>query len=152
MDAPMRLILLWFLFVLTACVDPDKSRSYDEFVSDYNRIKGISSNNTNGPTNNSNSNNQTNSNNPNNPVIAPVPCSFNGVPINVEFVNRSGVTADLYWVNSDCDEFRYATLAPNQSHPQSTFIGHVWVLREGETALGWVRVLAGGDGIFELGQ
>jgi hypothetical protein len=40
---------------------------------------------------------------------------------------------ELSWVDFQCKEVRYATIAPGGVHSQPTFVSHVWRLRDTET-------------------
>ena len=110
--------------LLTGCIDPEKGRSYDEFLADY-RARGFDA----GPVD---------------PVDmeqdappAVERCSVNGgAAVTVEFVNDTSADADLYWVDPECERFRYASLAVGATHEQSTFVGHVWRLYVGNAVLG----------------
>lgn len=47
----------------------------------------------------------------------------------VTFKNNTDVEQEVFWVDFKGDFVLYRTLAPGQSYAQSTFAGHVWVIR-----------------------
>lgn len=52
------------------------------------------------------------------------------------FVNDySNSTVRFYWVNPQCEEVLYGTLAPGEELEQRTYGGHVWVVRDGRGRL-----------------
>jgi hypothetical protein len=52
------------------------------------------------------------------------------------FVNDySNNTVRFFWVNQQCQEVLYGTLAPGEEQEQSTYGGHVWVVRDGRGTL-----------------
>lgn len=53
--------------------------------------------------------------------------------VSVQFVNQTRMTLDVYWVNHQGVESKYATLAPGQSYKQSTYVTHPWRIREQST-------------------
>ncbi|MEO1697468.1 MAG: prolyl oligopeptidase family serine peptidase [Planctomycetota bacterium] len=48
----------------------------------------------------------------------------------VTFVNRATVPVSVLWLDGDGGARSYATLAPGERHTQSTYAGHVWLLRD----------------------
>lgn len=54
--------------------------------------------------------------------------------VDVTFRNQTADhTIDLFWVDYQCTEVKYATLAPGASRAQPTFVGHPWRLRDSVT-------------------
>lgn len=52
------------------------------------------------------------------------------------FVNDSSSTnVRFFWVDPQCRESLYGTLAPGEEQRQSTYGGHVWVVRDGRGRL-----------------
>lgn len=70
-----------------------------------------------------------------NPTDIPPPvCSSGGPPRTVRFVNRcSSEPVDVYWVDNNCQEVHYFELAPGQSRMQSSYVGHLWRIRNADT-------------------
>ena len=63
-------------------------------------------------------------------------CSVKGdTPTNATFSNQSSHTVGVYWINYDCHEELYQTLAPGASYVQATFATHPWVMRDSQTGL-----------------
>lgn len=120
------------LLLLSGCIDPAEGRPYEEFLAEY-RALGFDV----GPVDPEDLGRDT----------APPAerCSVNGAAVVVEFVNGTATAGDLYWIDPDCERFRYASLAAGASHEQSTFEGHVWRLYSGNTVLGEL-VANGPDG------
>jgi hypothetical protein len=58
-------------------------------------------------------------------------CSSNqGQGIGFTLVNQHGSSVDLIWVDPQCAEHLYATVASGNSVVQGTYINHVWRVRE----------------------
>jgi hypothetical protein len=51
-------------------------------------------------------------------------------PVNLTFVNYTSRSVTVYWVDSNCMETSYKTLAAGESYVQPTFVGHVWRVRD----------------------
>lgn len=69
-------------------------------------------------------------------VDEPAECSEAGVglpPVNTTFDNQTGALGTMYWVDPDCIETRYAVLDAGATHDQSSYAGHYWILRAGDT-------------------
>lgn len=64
---------------------------------------------------------------------APLPtCSTRGTePLEVRFRSERSRVVSLYWVNERCDEIFSGVLGAGLTASQSTFVGHVWRVREG---------------------
>ena len=62
-------------------------------------------------------------------------CSISSTAlINMTFVNNTGSTIDIYWVDFNCNEVLYfASVSDGQSVPQSTFPTHPWLARDSKT-------------------
>ena len=57
----------------------------------------------------------------------------------IEFVNASGTTVDIYWLDYDGNRVLYTTLADGASYPQSTWLTHPWVaVDQAGNCLGYV--------------
>jgi hypothetical protein len=70
-------------------------------------------------------------------------CSSNGGnSINFSMTNLHGSSVDLYWVNFQCGETKYATIANNGVANQQTYVNHVWRVRttSGQTFLAEFRL------------
>ena len=68
------------------------------------------------------------------PAVAEVACSImTDVQLDLTVVNQSQSTAELYWVDNECNETLYATLEAGQSVIQPTYQSHFWVLRDAQT-------------------
>ena len=52
------------------------------------------------------------------------------VETRIEFANTSPLTLDVYWVDYQGREKKYATLEPRTSHSQQTFMTHPWIVRD----------------------
>ncbi|HWN23396.1 MAG TPA: hypothetical protein VNP93_15570, partial [Gaiellaceae bacterium] len=48
-------------------------------------------------------------------------------PSQITFVNSSGTTVDIYWLDYEGDRVHYATLTAGQSYAQPTWLTHPWV-------------------------
>ena len=48
-------------------------------------------------------------------------------PSQIDFVNASGTTVDIYWLDYEGDRVHYATLAPGGNLAQPTWLTHPWV-------------------------
>ena len=67
------------------------------------------------------------------------------VRASVEFVNRSGAAQSLHWITPAGSVQHYRDLAPGESHVQSTYVGHLWVVRSalgGPSSMHCVQVAA----------
>lgn len=64
-------------------------------------------------------------------------CSQGGtIATDVSFVNDSFFkTISIYWVDESCQEVLYYTLNPKTSYTQSTFVGHIWHVRDKSTRI-----------------
>ncbi len=57
-------------------------------------------------------------------------CSGNtGNAINFQLFNQRDASVDLIWVNYQCGEQKYSTVAPTGNVTQGTYINHVWRVR-----------------------
>lgn len=61
-----------------------------------------------------------------------------GAPMEVTFVNRTGIVVDLYFVGSDCQPQNTALLARDARETRSTAVGEVWRVRDAFDTLEWV--------------
>lgn len=50
----------------------------------------------------------------------------------IHFVNRTGMTLTLYWLDYDGKRQSYGTISPGEQHDQNTFVSHVWLLTDAE--------------------
>jgi hypothetical protein len=67
------------------------------------------------------------------------------VRASVEFVNRSDAAQSLAWITPAESVQHYRDLAPGESHVQSTYVGHLWVVRSvsgGPSSMHCVQVAA----------
>lgn len=64
-------------------------------------------------------------------VIAQTDCSGGGTggTAVIKVVNYSSAPIGVYWINFDCAEQLYATLAPNVTFEQPTYDRHQWIIR-----------------------
>jgi hypothetical protein len=51
-------------------------------------------------------------------------------PTTVQFVNHTADTIQYFWVNFDCNEQQYGSIAPGDSIEQPTYDGHEWIVRD----------------------
>jgi dipeptidyl aminopeptidase/acylaminoacyl peptidase/cation transport regulator ChaB len=77
---------------------------------------------------------------PRDPADAPRASRDGGEDTEVAFLNRTGETVSLVWLDTDGTRRPYATLKPGESRRQHTFSRHVWLaLREnGQPLAGFV--------------
>ena len=52
------------------------------------------------------------------------------VPTQVTFANTSPLTLDVFWIDYQGQEKRYATIAPHEEYTQDTYMTHPWVVRD----------------------
>ncbi|KAM0346125.1 hypothetical protein ACHAPU_005895 [Fusarium lateritium] len=57
-----------------------------------------------------------------------VPSSHNTSQVTVNFVNRTGKTLRVYWINWDGKPVFYRTIHHGETKQQVTYVGHVWRL------------------------
>jgi hypothetical protein len=68
------------------------------------------------------------------PLVAEAACSIaSDVETDLEIVNNSDVPLNIVWVDYECNEKPYQTLAPGEAVVQGTFDNTVWLLRDAET-------------------
>lgn len=70
------------------------------------------------------------------PTVQPgTTCSGPGTQaVTLTFENQTNNRSiDLLWVDQSCMEVTYASIGPGASHVQSTFVGHVWRMRDTAT-------------------
>ena len=48
-------------------------------------------------------------------------------PSTIQFINESGTTVSVYWLDYEGDRVLYNTLSPDQSYVQETWLTHPWV-------------------------
>lgn len=66
--------------------------------------------------------------------IAQALCSTSsGRPSMMTFKNSSSKSVDVFWVDSKCKEVKYSTLLPGRSIMQSSFLNHIWRIRDSAT-------------------
>jgi hypothetical protein len=57
--------------------------------------------------------------------------SLNGdVEATIKFVNKSGKTVKVYWLDYDGDRKLYETLKDGESYEQQTYLTHPWVITD----------------------
>lgn len=125
---------------LGACIEDEEARSYEEFVQEYEAItrrdaeapdmKGDLA--ADAPEDDMGSPPLDMMMAPDMPFFIdpnnPPECSIQGgASVVVTFTNKTPNAIDLYWFNPSCAPIKYATIAPEQTHMQQTFVGHVWV-------------------------
>jgi len=64
-------------------------------------------------------------------------------PASIHFVNHSGQTAMLWWIDAGGKRHDYGAIQPNESRQMSTYVGHVWWI-EGQNGVPL--------GVFEGGE
>lgn len=70
------------------------------------------------------------------PTPGPVGCSTGGGRSTyLNFVNYTGRTVYIYWVDYNCNERFYKALSPWRSHWQQTYGNHVWRVYDGSNRL-----------------
>ncbi len=68
------------------------------------------------------------------PLVHEAVCSLDGsIESPLTIVNSSDAPAKFYWVDQECNEIEYGTLAPGETFIQSTYDTHAWVLRSADT-------------------
>lgn len=56
--------------------------------------------------------------------------------VNVSFINSTTAAVDIYWIDYNCQEKFFKTLAAGASYTQQTYLGHVWrVKKQSNTAV-----------------
>lgn len=126
--------------ILSACIEDEKTRTYDEFVQEYNALQIVQDMPTDITRDLSAQDLSPEMDlasaapdlMPDMPSVIdpdnPPECSLTGgEAVVVDFVNKTGVALDLYWYNLTCLPIKYATIAVDATYTQSTFVGHVWV-------------------------
>ncbi|CAN5741671.1 hypothetical protein BH09MYX1_BH09MYX1_31880 [soil metagenome] len=56
-------------------------------------------------------------------------CSMNGADNTFKLLNQHGAAVELIWVDYQCMEMNYGTVAINGMKTQGTFVNHVWRIR-----------------------
>lgn len=69
-------------------------------------------------------------------------CSGQGDPVTITFVNNTQSNVNIYWVDFDCIEVFFDTLAPHTQRVQETFVTHRWRIRSVETGDLWAETVA----------
>ncbi len=70
-------------------------------------------------------------------------CSRTGdVAATLTFVNRTNRTVDVYWIDYECKEQLWFTLAPGQRINQDTFVTHVWLVRDTRSDDELIRIVS----------
>ncbi|KAI8608972.1 hypothetical protein BC830DRAFT_1173952 [Chytriomyces sp. MP71] len=69
---------------------------------------------------------------------------------NITFTNRCDHPVTIYWIAFDGTETWYATLLEGEGYRQGTYVGHVWIAKQGEEeptglVVGFYVVAAGQD-------
>lgn len=64
----------------------------------------------------------------------------------IEFVNERSSSAIIFWVNFDGNRQYYRTLNPGESYSQQTYVGHVWVIMNGDSSCNAVVTAGSGGG------
>jgi dipeptidyl aminopeptidase/acylaminoacyl peptidase len=57
-----------------------------------------------------------------------VPSSHNHSQVTVDFVNRTGKTLEVFWIDWDAKPVFYRTIQNGETKRQITYVGHVWRL------------------------
>jgi len=55
--------------------------------------------------------------------------SSSGSSINIVFYNKCQFKVNVYWLNYEGTETRYASLNPEDSYTQQTYVTHAWIVR-----------------------
>ncbi len=72
-----------------------------------------------------------------------------GARTTITFVNRTNEEARCFWIASDGGQRAYATLKPGETFEQSTFAGHVWIVKTtADRVLGVFEATDGGGSVF----
>jgi dipeptidyl-peptidase 4 len=50
-----------------------------------------------------------------------------GSETQITFLNQTKEDVEVFWINTDGERVRYATIPPGGQHAQHTFAGHVWI-------------------------
>ncbi|KAM5351662.1 hypothetical protein ACJ41O_004385 [Fusarium nematophilum] len=61
------------------------------------------------------------------------PSSSSSSQISVDFVNRTGETLKLFWIDWDAEPVFYASIENGATERQGTYVGHVWRLVDAST-------------------
>ncbi|MHA3772997.1 prolyl oligopeptidase family serine peptidase [Verrucomicrobiota bacterium sgz303538] len=72
--------------------------------------------------------------------LKPRPSRNGGDDTTISFINHTAGEVQCYWMDTQGGRKRYATLKPNETFEQHTFVGHVWMVQDADR-----RVL----GVFE---
>ena len=54
----------------------------------------------------------------------------NEIDTKINFINKSGKTIKVYWIDFDGDRKLYHTLDKDDSYEQDTFVNHAWVITD----------------------
>jgi len=66
------------------------------------------------------------------PLRWPRPSRQTGEETSITFINRTKKDVEVYWIDSERQRKRYATVAAGAQHRQHTYAGHVWVVTDNE--------------------
>jgi len=69
------------------------------------------------------------------PDAKPATCSTQGTTAASLTIqnNCSGLTLEVFWVNYQCGEISYGTIAPGQKFQSNSYVTHPWRLRDAST-------------------
>jgi len=56
------------------------------------------------------------------------------LPTKIQFINRAGAPRKVYWLDASGVRHWFLTVAPGDTAEQTTFIGHTWVITDGQDA------------------
>ena len=77
-------------------------------------------------------------------VGGPKKSNGTGPDVTVTFLNHSGVSVRLYWLNEDGERVPYGSIAVDREHEQPTHVGHLWLVEDArERPLGLFMTAAG---------
>lgn len=81
----------------------------------------------------------------------PRPSGRTGPETSITFVNQTKADVDIYWINTEGERQRYATVHPGEHYEQHTFAGHVWLAadKQGKPLAVFEATEAGGDAVIE---
>lgn len=79
------------------------------------------------------------------------PSRRTGAETSITFLNRTQGPVEVFWVDSEGQRQRYATIDPGGQHRQHTYAGHVWLVADkaGETLGVFTATEEAGDAVID---
>ncbi len=79
------------------------------------------------------------------------PSRQTGEETSITFINRTDKDVDIYWIDSEQQRKRYASVAAGEQYRQHTFSGHVWLVtdKDGEPLLTFMAEEQAADAIID---